>query len=119
MSQLTLDLPASLMERLTRLAAHEKRSVEELVVDRLSHVDMLPSGCPEDGFEELQAGRVAGRATEMDRETELWLGADLGGELPPYDWGELDPLTLGHPVRYVPGVGLIVEQEQMPDAYES
>lgn len=42
---------------------------------------------------------------EEDRE---WLDVDLGGELPPYDWGPDGP-PKGKPVRYVPGVGPVVE----------
>lgn len=40
-------------------------------------------------------------------EGEAWLEADLG-EVPPYDWGPGGP-PAGKPVRYEPGVGLVVE----------
>lgn len=36
-----------------------------------------------------------------------WLDADLA-DLPPYDWGPSGP-PKARPVRYVPGVGLVVE----------
>ncbi|MFP5501428.1 MAG: hypothetical protein ACLGIN_02995, partial [Candidatus Sericytochromatia bacterium] len=45
---------------------------------------------------------------ELDEETREWLEADLGGPLPPYEWGSEGP-PKGKPVHYVPGVGLIVE----------
>lgn len=40
-----------------------------------------------------------------------WLDSDLSRleEYEPYDWGEIDPLTLGKPVQYVPSIGLVVE----------
>ena len=45
----------------------------------------------------------------MDAETSAWHDADLSrlGEFP-YDWGDTDPETLGTPVTYVPGEGLMV-----------
>lgn len=46
---------------------------------------------------------------EMDAETREWMEADLVEPLPPYDWGNVDPLTLGKPVRYVAGMGLVIE----------
>lgn len=65
------------------------------------------------GMERIKAGRLEPRAklyeehgeTEEDR---AWLEADLGGELPPYDWGPDGP-PKGKPVRYVPGVVPVVE----------
>ncbi len=44
---------------------------------------------------------------ETNTEDEDWLDADLG-ELPPYEWGVQGP-PKGKPVRYHPGVGLIIE----------
>ncbi len=38
-----------------------------------------------------------------------WLEADLGGPLPPYDWGPKG-VPFPTPVRYVPGVGLVIER---------
>lgn len=47
-------------------------------------------------------------------EDDAWLNADLGGPLPPYEWGpEGPPQTT--PVRYVPGVGLVVEGGKSAD----
>lgn len=36
--------------------------------------------------------------------------------LPPYDWGTLDPTTLGDPVHVIPGVGaaILPEPSQSP-----
>lgn len=47
---------------------------------------------------------------EPDEESRAWLEDDsLGGGLPPYNWGEEAP-PRGKPVRYEPGVGLVVEE---------
>ncbi len=35
---------------------------------------------------------------EMDAEAKAWLQADLAPPLEPYDWGDIDPSTLGRPV---------------------
>ncbi|CAN5453596.1 MAG: helix-turn-helix domain-containing protein [Rubrobacteraceae bacterium] len=47
---------------------------------------------------------------ELDEEARAWLGDDLGGELPEYDWGEEGPPEV-KPVKYEPGVGLVVDEE--------
>lgn len=46
-----------------------------------------------------------------DTESRSWLDADTGGPLPPYDWGGSGP-PKGQPVRYVSGVGLVIERER-------
>lgn len=44
-----------------------------------------------------------------------WLEADLDPYLEPYDWGDQDPMASGESVRYVPGVGWVVgEEEEAP-----
>jgi excisionase family DNA binding protein len=47
---------------------------------------------------------------EMDEESRSWLDADIEGDFPPYDWGKIDPKNLGNPVRYIPGKGLLIEE---------
>jgi hypothetical protein len=37
-----------------------------------------------------------------------WMGADVGGDLPPFDWGPTELPSL-RPVRHVPGRGLVIE----------
>jgi hypothetical protein len=44
---------------------------------------------------------------DMDEESRAWLEADLTPTLPPYEWGEIDPFTLGEPLRYVKGKGWV------------
>lgn len=47
-------------------------------------------------------------------EDEAWLDSELSqlDEYDPYDWGDLDPLTLGKAVIYIPEVGFIIEGDQ-------
>ncbi|MBF6594554.1 MAG: helix-turn-helix transcriptional regulator [Thermaceae bacterium] len=45
----------------------------------------------------------------MDEETRAWMDAGLAPALEPYDWGNTNPNRIGKPVKYVPGVGLVVE----------
>lgn len=47
---------------------------------------------------------------EPESEDLSWLEADLA-DLPPYDWGPEGP-PAGRPVRYLPGVGLVVEEDK-------
>ncbi|GEM_PF-1334979 len=51
-------------------------------------------------------------ADEPSLEDKNWLQADLSDydSLEPYDWGENGP-PHGHPVRYIPNVGLVVEDQ--------
>jgi len=48
----------------------------------------------------------------MDVETRVWHDADLSrlGDYKPYDWGNIDPETLGKPITYS-AEGFIVEDE--------
>lgn len=57
---------------------------------------------------DLQVQDPANDTRSLDPETQAWLEADLGENLPPYDWGLAD-IPLGQPIRYIAGQGLIVE----------
>jgi hypothetical protein len=48
----------------------------------------------------------------MDQEDKDWLESDLShfSEIEPYDWGEGE-LEDGKPVKYVQGVGLVIEDQ--------
>ena len=50
---------------------------------------------------------------EPDREARLWLGGDASklGEFGPYDWGGLDPETLGEPVRVGADGAVLIGEE--------
>lgn len=61
--------------------------------------------------EEVGPGDLLEYLPEPDAESRQWLEDDAaGGALPPYDWGEEGP-PRATPVRYEPGVGLVVEEE--------
>lgn len=47
-------------------------------------------------------------SVEPSGEDLAWLSADIGGELPLHDWAAED-LPAGHPVRFVPGQGLMTD----------
>lgn len=72
---------------------------------------------PADALDDYLHGRLPGQDNNAgDRakpwpEDAAWLEADLGGSLPPYDWGPAGP-PKGRSVQYVPGRGLIVERKQ-------
>lgn len=58
---------------------------------------------------------------EISPEINPWYERDIYGEIPPYDWGDIDPLEGTKPVRYIPGVGIVIEEkdekvEQLGDA---
>lgn len=49
---------------------------------------------------------------EMDDETKAWLDAELAPAIEPYDWGDVDPETLGEgSLEYVPGEGFVVVEQ--------
>ena len=48
---------------------------------------------------------------DTDAETHSWLEADASGPLPPYDWGA-SGAPKGEPVRYLSGVGLVIEKNR-------
>lgn len=47
-------------------------------------------------------------AEEMDAETRAWMDAELAPPLEPYEWGDVDPETIGESVRYDPKKGWLV-----------
>ena len=60
----------------------------------------------EDFLKQKERRRPAEAA--LDQEMQAWQSADLAPSLLPYDWGDVDPMTLGKPVKFVPGTGLVV-----------
>ena len=73
-------------------------------------IDQLPDGETDHAFG-LLVSLVRGNGLavgELDAETRAWMDADLGGELPPFEWGP-EGAPVGKPVHFVPGVGLVVE----------
>ncbi len=75
------------------------------LVDQLSEADMHTA-------ERLLEALRATSSTEPSLEDKSWLQADLSDydSLEPYDWGENGP-PHGRPVRYIPNVGLVVDDQ--------
>ena len=48
--------------------------------------------------------------SELDDETEVWMSADIAGDLPPYDWGE-EPAPEGVSIEYDSDFGFFVLKE--------
>jgi hypothetical protein len=59
----------------------------------------------------MQSKTKPAETETMNPEDQDWLETDLShiSELEPYDWGDIDPTTLGKPVHYEPGIGFVVE----------
>ena len=45
-------------------------------------------------------------------ENSPWRDIFVYGNNEPYDWGDEDPLTIGKPVRYIPGVGVVIVEDE-------
>lgn len=50
--------------------------------------------------------------SDEELENSTWRELYLEGEIPPYDWGDVDRMTLGKAVRYLPGVGCVIVEEE-------
>lgn len=55
---------------------------------------------------------IKSKESEIDDESRAWLEADIEGDLPPYEWGNVDPRKLGKPVQYVHGKGILIIEEE-------
>ena len=79
--------------------------------DDIKHlIDLLPDAETDRAFG-LLISLLRGNAAadgELDTESRAWMDADIGGDLPPFDWGS-QGAPAGKPVRFVPGVGLVVD----------
>jgi hypothetical protein len=81
----------------------------ELITRRLEHLDsealeglvkLLKHTAATKKVTTKQVSELSG---DLDEESRAWLEADLTPSLPPYDWGDVDPLSLGEPLRFVKG----------------
>jgi hypothetical protein len=61
--------------------------------------------------QQMQSKAKPAEVETMNPEDQDWLEKDLShlSEFEPYDWGDMDPTTLGKPVHYEPGIGFVVE----------
>lgn len=91
--------------------------MEALIEEILNKLHHLPEANVREvlDFVEFLAWRSNHSSTnqqeELEEQDREWLDSDLSnlGSYEPYDWqpGELE---IGKPVRYVPGVGLVIEE---------
>lgn len=56
-------------------------------------------------------------ASILSNNQQDWLNSDISclEAYEPYDWGEVDPLTLGKPITYDPNMGYVVEENDNND----
>lgn len=60
----------------------------------------------------MEANKSKTIESEINDESRAWLEADIEGDFPPYEWGNVDPKKLGKPVRYVHGKGILIIEEE-------
>ncbi len=85
--------------------------------ENLSHLDLSVLAAIMDGLSKLNGfpvgiGEVLMFFPDISEEAlakspwrQLYL---VDNEIPPYDWGEVDPLEGTKPVRFIPGVGMVI-----------
>lgn len=52
------------------------------------------------------------RLSEEFLEKSPWRDIFVDSYEEPYDWGDEDPLTVGKPVRYIPGIGIVIVEDE-------
>lgn len=108
--------------RLTQAAQGRvsRGTVYALARGSVSRVDLSTLGVVMTVLEELTGQAVTPgdllavfTVPEPDREACVWIDGDAShlGAFEPYDWGELDPYTLGEPVRVAPDGTLLIGNE--------
>jgi len=75
------------------------------VIDGLSKLNGFPVGIGEVLI-------LFSDISDEELENSAWRELYREGEIPPYDWGDVDPMKLGKPVRYLPGVGCVIVEEE-------
>jgi hypothetical protein len=90
----------------------------ELINKKLEHLD----GEALEGLVKLlkytkPTGEPEKLQDDIDEESRVWLEATLTPELPPYDWGDIDPLTLGEPLRFIKGKWVKAVYPYSPQLY--
>ncbi|WP_293134223.1 hypothetical protein [Microcoleus sp. bin38.metabat.b11b12b14.051] len=75
------------------------------VIDGLSQLNGFPVGISEVLI-------LFPDISDEELENSAWRELYLESEIPPYDWGDVNPMTLGKPVRYVSGVGCVITEEE-------
>lgn len=77
-------------------------SVLAAIIDGLSKLNGFPVGIPE---VLMFFPDISEEALAKSPWRQLYL---VDNEIPPYDWGDVDPLEGTKPVRFIPGVGMVI-----------
>lgn len=85
---------------------HLDLSVLAAIIDGLSKLNGFPVGIAE---VLIFFPDISEEALAKSPWRQLYL---VDNEIPPYDWGDVDPMKLGQPVRYIPGVGMVILDNQ-------
>jgi hypothetical protein len=94
-----------LIEKAEKLS-HLDLSVLAAIIDGLSKLNGFPVGIAE---VLIFFPDISEEALAKSPWRQLYL---VDNEIPPYDWGDVDPMKLGQPVRYIPGVGAVILEDE-------
>ena len=90
-----------LIEKAEKLS-HLDLSVLAAIIDGLSKLNGFPVGI---GEVLIFFPDISEEALAKSPWRQLYL---IDNEIPPYDWGDVDPLEGTKPVRFIPGVGMVI-----------
>ncbi|MEG4996778.1 DUF433 domain-containing protein [Microcoleus sp. B4-D4] len=85
---------------------HLDLSVLAAIIDGLSKLNDFPVGIAE---VLIFFPDISEEALAKSPWRQLYL---VDNEIPPYDWGDVDPLEGTKPVRFIPGVGIVIQDNQ-------
>jgi hypothetical protein len=73
----------------------------------IAALENLPESVLQETLNHVQCSK---KAIDMDAEDQAWMNSDLSrlSEFEPYDWGEMDPATAGHPIVYEQVRGFVI-----------
>ena len=95
-----------LIEKAEKLS-HLDLSVLAAIIDGLSKLNGFPVGI---GEVLIFFPDISEEALAKSPWRQLYL---VDNEIPPYTWGDVDPLEGTKPVRFIPGVGIVIQDNQM------
>ena len=87
--------------------SHLDLSVLAAIIDGLSKLNGFPVGIAE---VLIFFPDISEEALAKSPWRQLYL---VDNEISPYDWGDVDPLEGTKPVRFIPGVGIVIQDNQM------
>jgi len=95
-----------LIEKAENLS-HLDLSVLAAIIDGLSKLNGFPVGIAE---VLIFFPDISEEALAKSPWRQLYL---IDNEIPPYDWGDVDPLEGTKPVRFIPGVGIVIQDNEI------